>query len=214
MKIYDLTLPLSVKTTQVFPGTPPMEYRLSHTVVKDNYNLGIASINSHAGTHTDAPRHFLDSGCCLDQVDIEKYIGYTVIVDCTHRGAFEEISVEDVRPYEEQIRKHKKVILKTGWSGCFREARFFTDYPVITEKLAEYLVELGVHMIGVEAPSLNPDKAMEVHKIFLKCGVAVVEALTNLERLPREVMFFSGAPVGIAEADGFPIRAAVIDFEE
>jgi len=211
MKIYDLTLPFSINTP-VFPGTPGMNYSLSHTVENDNYNLGIASINSHAGTHTDAPRHFLDEGCCLNDVDIHKYIGYAVVVNCTNKTAFGEITIDDAKPYEDLIKEHKKVIFHTGWSNYVNEECFFTDYPTITESLAEYLVDFGVHMIGVEAPSLNPEKYIEVHKIFLSNGVAVVEALTNLDSLPQDIIFFSGAPVGMAEADGFPIRAVAIIF--
>lgn len=212
MTIYDLTLPFSVNTTHVFPGTPPMNYHLSQTIEKDNYNLGIYSINSHAGTHTDAPRHFLSSGSCLDKVELYKYIGYAVIVNCTGKSAFDEITVDDVRVFENEIKEYKKVILHTNWSKLANEERFFTDYPIITEELAQYLVSLDVHMIGVESPSLNPAKYIEVHKIFLSNGVAIIEALTNLDTLPDNVMFFSGAPIGIAEADGFPIRAVAINF--
>ena len=211
MKIYDLSLPFS-KDMPVFPGTPGMDYALSHTVEKDNYNLGIASINSHAGTHTDAPRHFLAKGSCLNDVDINHYIGYAVVIDCTGKAAFDAITIDDAKPYEDVIKKHKKVIFRTDWSKLADQECFYTDYPIVTESLADYLVGLGIHMIGVESPSLNPEKYIEVHKTFLANDVAVVEALTNLDLLPQDVIFFSGAPVGMAEADGFPIRAVAIIF--
>jgi len=188
MKIYDLTLPLSVSGS-VFPGTPKMSYTLSHTVEKDHYNLGLASINSHAGTHTDAPHHFLEEGVCLDKVPVTKYVGYAVVADLTGKGALDTIDVSDLLPYEDKIRAHRKVILHTNWSEHAAEDIFYTDYPVITEALARWLTGLGVEMIGVEAPSLNPGKYIEVHKTFL-----------------------SGAPIPLAEADGFPIRAVAIEF--
>ncbi|MEI8199616.1 MAG: cyclase family protein [Eubacteriales bacterium] len=211
MKIYDLTLRLSVHGS-VFPGTPEMDYNLSHTIEKDHYNLGIASINSHAGTHTDAPRHFLEEGSCLDAVPLEKYIGYTVVADCTQKQAFDKIDVSDLLPYEDRIRKYKKLLLHTNWSNYAGEPEFYTDYPIITEELADWLVSLGLELIGVEAPSLNPEKYIEVHKTFLSNGTAIIESLTNLSSLPSDIVFFSAAPIPLAEADGFPVRALAIEF--
>ena len=210
MKIYDLSLPFSVDMS-VFPGTPPMKYQLTHTVEKDHYNLGLATINSHAGTHTDAPRHFLADGAGLGEVPLERYIGDAVVADCMAKSApFARIEKEDFIHYEALIRKHGKVLVKTGWSRYADEDRFYTDYPIITESCAEYLVSLGVHLVGVEAPSLNPEKYIEVHKTFLSNHVAIVESLTNLDTLPADVVFFSGAPLNLAGGDGFPIRAYAI----
>lgn len=211
MKIYDLTLPLSVHGS-VFPGTPSMDYKLSHTIENDHYNLGIASINSHAGTHTDAPRHFLEGGSSLSNVPVEKYVGYAVVADCTQKKAFDRIDVADLLAYEDKIRLHKKLLLHTNWSAYADEPKFYTDYPIITEDLALWLVSLGLEMIGVEAPSLNPGKYIEVHKILLSGGTAIIESLTNLSSLPSDVIFFSGAPIPLAEADGFPVRALAIEF--
>jgi arylformamidase len=67
-------------------------------------------------------------------------------------------------------------------------------------------------MVGVEPPSLNPGKYIEVHKALLSAGVAVVEGLTNLETLPEDEIFFIGAPVALKGADGFPLRALGIEF--
>lgn len=212
MKVFDLSLPFSVEMS-VFPGTPPMKYQLTHTVEKDHYNLGLATINSHAGTHTDAPRHFLADGASLGDVPLERYVGNAVVVDCTAKGApFASIEKEDFVPYEALIREHGKVLVKTGWSRYADQQRYYTDYPVVTESCADYLVSLGVHLVGVEAPSLNPEKYIEVHKILLKHNVAIVESLTNLDKLPSTVVFFSGAPLSLAGGDGFPIRAYAIVF--
>ena len=212
MKIFDLSLPFSVDMS-VFPGTPPMKYELTHTVEKNFYNLGLATINSHAGTHTDAPRHFLADGAALAEVPLERYVGYAAVTDCTAKGdPFAQIEKEDFAPYEALIREYRKVLIHTGWSRYAKEDRFYTDYPIITESCAEYLVSLGVHLVGVEAPSLNPGKYIEVHQTFLSNGVAIIESLTNLDQLPKEPVFFSGAPLGLANGDGFPIRAYAVVF--
>jgi kynurenine formamidase len=211
MKVYDLTLPFSVNM-MVFPGTPPMNYKLSQTIKKDNYNLGIASINTHAGTHTDAPLHFIEGGDSLEKIDVCKYVGKAVIVDCSIKSDFDEINVSDLIPYSKKLADYKRVIIKTNWSKHFNEPKYFTDYPVITLELANWLVELGVLMVGVEPPSLNPEKYIEVHKALLRSGVVIIEGLANLEDIPGDEIFFVGMPIALEGADGFPLRAIGIEF--
>ncbi len=211
MKIYDLSIPFS-KDTLVFPGTPKMDYVRSHTVQKDHYNLGIVSVNTHAGTHTDAPLHFIEGGASLADVDVGKYVGEAVVIDCSQKKAFDLIDVADVASYEEKIKRCKRVIIKTGWSKFFEEDKFFTDYPIITVELAKWLAAAGVVLLGVEPPSLNPADYIEVHKTLLESGIAVVEGLTNLESLPSDEIFFVGTPLALKDGDGFPIRALALEF--
>jgi len=209
MKIYDISLPLSTKD-MVFPGTPKMNYSLTHNIKNDKYNLSLVTLNSHAGTHTDAPSHFIENGYTLDQVDLNKYVGKAIVLDCITKKDFEQICVEDAKPYKEKIENYKRVIFKTGWSKFFNTPKYFTDYPIITFELAEWLVQRGVVMVGVESPSLNPALYIEVHKMLLGNGVAIIEGLANLESLPSEEIFFVGAPIALKGGDGFPIRAVAI----
>lgn len=210
MKVTDLTHKFNIND-MVFPGTRAMSFERTHTAEKDFYNLSMAVINSHAGTHTDAPMHFLADGKSLGEVAIDRYVGPCVVVDCRNKGAFEMIEIEDVKPYEDAIRKAGRVVLCTGWDKQFKKECFFTDYPSISEPLANYLVSLGIVMVGVEPPSLNPPKYIEVHQAFLKNDVAIVEGLTNLEGLIGKEFIFCGAPLAFENMDGFPIRAYAIE---
>lgn len=211
MKIVDLSHKFNIND-DVFPGTDRMNCIRTHKVPTEGYNLTLVTVNSHAGTHTDAPLHFIDNGTSLGEVNIEKYVGKCFVVDCHQNGepnAF--IELEDVVPYEEQIKKAGKVIFYTGWDKQFGKDNFFTEYPGLTEELTEYLVGLGVDMVGVEGPSLSTVKGTEVHHILLEKGVAVVESLANLESLAGKEILFCGAPIAFEEMDGFPIRAYAIE---
>lgn len=211
MKTYDLTLPFS-KDTLVFPGTPEMSYEHTHTIEEVHYNLGLISVNTHAGTHTDAPLHFIDKGKDLAQVDFNKYVGMAVVIDCTYREAKEAVTVADVAKYEDKITEHKRVIIRTGWSKYYNEDKFFTDYPYVSLELAKWLADRDVVMVGVEPPTLNGAEYIEVHQVLLGNGIAVVEGLCNLDQLERDEVFFVGAPLPLKDGDGFPIRAIAIEF--
>lgn len=97
------------------------------------------------------------------------------------------------------------LLVHTSWSECYNSPSYFENYPVLTAELANYLVEKGVKMIGLDTPS--PDKApYEIHKILLKNEILIIENLTNLDQIPNipsfELMAF---PLKL-EADSAPAR--------
>ncbi|MDO4565002.1 MAG: cyclase family protein [Clostridia bacterium] len=211
MKLTDLSHPFTI-TDMVFPGTQLMSCDRTHNCKEHGYNLTMCNINTHAGTHTDAPLHFLEDGKSLVQVELERYVGTCFVVNCTHKGyANAMLQVEDVKPYEEQIKKAERVIFATGWSKEFNTEKFFTEYPSVSTELAKYLVSLGIKMMGVEGPSVNTIDGAEVHKILLGADVAIVEALTNTEQVVNREIIFCGAPLAFTDMDGFPLRAYAIE---
>ena len=211
MKITDLSHVFSIDD-RVFPGTQPMNWNRTHTCERDGYNLTMCNLNSHAGTHTDAPLHFLADGKSLEKVDIDRYIGDCYVADCRKKGyANAVIEVADVKPFERKIRRAGRLILATGWNREFNTEHFFTEYPSVSLELAAYLAGLNIKMLGVEGPSVNTKDGAEVHKILLGADVAIVEALTNTESLVGKRVFFSGAPLAFSGMDGFPLRAYAME---
>lgn len=210
MKVTDLSHKFNIND-EVFPGTKKMNFYRTQTVEKDTYNLSMATINSHAGTHTDAPLHFVGDGKSLGEVDINKYVGRCFVVDCTDKGADSMIELNDVKQYESRIKDCKRVIFATGWNKHFNTDEFFTRYPSVSNDVARWLVDLGVEMMGVEGPSINTQTGQETHLILLENEVAIVEALTNLEGLLNKEIIFCGAPLSFEEMDGFPIKAYAIE---
>lgn len=210
MKVVDLSHVFTI-TDKVFPGTKLMSYDRTHTCEKDGYNLTMCNINTHAGTHTDAPLHFLADGKGLSEVDIDRYVGSCFIVDCTAKGyANAMIEPEDFSMHEEEIKKAGRVIFATGWNRMFNTDEFFTQYPSVSVASAKYLVSLGVKMMGVEGPSVNTVDGTEVHKILLGADCAIVEALTNMQDIMNQEVLFCGAPLSFTGMDGFPIRAYAV----
>lgn len=211
MKVTDLSHVFSIDD-MVFPGTQPMSWNRTHTCERDGYNLTMCNINSHAGTHTDAPLHFLAEGKPLSRVDIDRYVGECYVADCTKKGyANAMIEVADVQPYEEDVKRAGRVILATGWESEFNTPHFFTEYPSVSLDLAKYLVSLGVKMVGVEGPSVNTVDGATVHKVLLGADVAIVEGLANLSGLLGREILFCGAPLAFTGLDGFPLRAYAIE---
>ena len=210
MKVYDLSLNYDAKG-MVFPGTPPIAKEVFATAREHGFNMSMVTVNPHTGTHTDAPFHFVDEGRKLAEVDINKYVGPCHIVDARTKPERADITVEDVKPFEGVIRQKKRVLFMTDWDRHEGTDKYYEDYPKISLPLAEYLVELGVVLVGVEAPSLNPPLMAEVHRALLGGNVAVVEGLTNLNQIYGKEVIFCAPPVKFVEMDGFPTRAFAIE---
>lgn len=210
MRITDLSHPFHIED-MVFPGTPKMSMYRSHTIEKDGYNLSLVSINSHAGTHTDAFLHFEEGGKSLAEIGLDAYIGPCFVMDCLEKVPCSDITPDDLRPFAQQIQKAGRVILATGWGKHVNTDAFYTDFPRVSPETAEYLVFLGVKTLGVEPPTLHTDKGAEVHHILLGNEVVVIEGLTNLEALAGKEILLSAAPLCFEGMDGFPLRAVAIE---
>ena len=52
--------------------------------------------NSHAGTHVDAPIHFLKDGAPIDQIALDRFFGPAVVYDLTHLPGRSHISADDL----------------------------------------------------------------------------------------------------------------------
>lgn len=210
MKVYDLSYPI-YPGMQVFPGTPPVELSIANTLEKDGFRLGQLILNEHAGTHVDAPLHYLEDGHSIGEYELEVFVGPAVVIDLTGKKPREPITIADMEPFAARISQGSRVLLKTGWSKYSAEPEFYTDFPPITLELAKWFVDKQVALLGLEPPTLNSELHIEVHSTLLQGKVAVLEAL-NLDPIVSSDIFLVAAPLKVLQADGFPVRAFAIEF--
>ena len=194
MRIYDISQ--EVFSCAVYPGDPkPEKKRLSATERGDLYNLTAFSMCAHNGTHIDAPFHFLHDGKTVEQLDLSVFVGDCWISRC--RG---EIGADEAAYILEKAAGVKRILI----AG-----------PVtVTAAAARILARSGICLLGNEGQSVGPENApMEVHNILLGAGIALLEGIV-LKDISEGRYFLSAAPLNLAEADGAPCRACLIDWEE
>jgi len=78
MKVIDLTLPMYTGMP-VYAGDPEASIELIQTLDKDGWNMRRVQINTHDGTHVNAPIHGLKGGKTLDDYSLEAFFGNAVI---------------------------------------------------------------------------------------------------------------------------------------
>jgi len=205
-KIIDLTLTL-------YHGMRGVEIQPHTRIATDGYNTTHLKLYSHAGTHMDAPLHFLEGGATIDQWDLQKCIGPALVLNLTHVEPNALITVADVAAYADQIEPGARLLLRTDWDRHAELPDYRTHFPRISRELAHWLAERGVWLVGVQTPSVaslaDREELRDVHQILLRGAIVIVECLANLDQLPPTVTFIA-LPLKVQAGDGSPVRAVAI----
>jgi len=209
-RIVDLTLPI-YHGAPTMPLDPKCAVIVHHTIDSMKYNITQLILSSHQGTHLDAPYHFFDNGRTVDKLDLKKCVGDAEVLDFSRIKPKFNLTPKDFEPYESKINAGARLLLRTDWWRNFSEKEYFSDGPMISPELAEWLTRKKIYMLGLETPAVNPNNWEKVHKTLLKADIVIVEGLAYLNKLKQEKVFFIGLPLRIKGRDGSPIRAIAIE---
>lgn len=204
-KIYDVTVPLSA-SVPTYPGDPRFDIEFTHRLsAGDPYNLARFSLGAHAGTHVDAPYHFLAGGATVDELPLGILMGKARVVEIPVR---ERIRREDLEALD--LRDDLRVLLKTRMSGQLRLPQFQEDFVHLAGDAAVYLVQAGLKLVGIDYLSVDRfgSADFEAHQALLGAGVVIVEGLDLSEVEPGEYDM-ACLPLRIAGADGAPARVVL-----
>jgi arylformamidase len=209
MTIYDISLTIS-PSLPTWPGDPPLELELIESMDKGAHaNVTHLSAAVHLGTHVDAPHHFLNDGRTVENLPLDILTGPCYVTQLP--DGIEAITAE-VLDRTEITSDMKRVLFGTRNSHLWAkgESKFQTDFVAITEDGAEWLVERGIQLVGVDYLSVAPyDDSVPTHTVLLKAGVVVVEGL-NLSKIVRGFYDLYCLPLKIAGSDGAPARAILV----
>ena len=213
MKPLDLTLTIS-QSIPIFPGSPKTQFILWSTLKEDGYNLEILFLNSHTGTHLDAPYHFVKNGAKIHQIPLNRLLGNAILIKIK-KGKNQAITKNDLILFEREngnIPKHASIIFYTEWQKNLNTDFYFINNPGLSKSAATYLVSKVINLVGIDSPSidLGKDKNFSVHKILAKNNILIVENLSNLNKISSKRFDFVILPLKLKDATGSPVRAIAI----
>ncbi len=216
---FDITVPLR-HDMPVWPGNTETVVRRESFVEKgDIANVSTITSSSHAGTHVDPPRHFIDGGKSVDELDPAVFIGPCYLADLSGTGspgsgaAGRDISAADLEKAgipPDTRRLLVRTANSTPVCDIWAEPRFRRDYAALAPDGAEWIRARGISLLGWDYLSVEAFVTSDypVHRTLLGAGVVLLEGL-DLRRVPPG----SGAyqlyclPLLIAHGDGAPARA-------
>lgn len=172
----------------VYPGDEELKLYRHRFLNRDYYNNTKLETGMHVGTHIDAPSHLLNKDRFICDYPVEKFIGNGCLLDVRNE---EIIKLKD--EYLDKVQEGDIVLLYTGYDEFFGTDKYFENHPIVDEKLAQFFVDRGVKLIGIDMPS--PDQyPFKVHHKLLENDILIIENLRNLKKLEGvkrfEVMAF------------------------
>ena len=191
MKIYDISRDL-IKTLP-YPGDEPPRLRAVHRMKDgESYNLSRLETSMHAGTHVDAPLHFIADGKDIAAMPLQAFVGECVVLTVPNTPLDAMYFMK--RPFAPRILLHGK--------------------GQLTESAIGYLYNQGCVLIGTDSQSIGSySDELSVHVALLGYGVAVLENL-ELKNVPDGRYTLYAAPLKISGAEGAPCRALLISDEQ
>ncbi len=207
-RIVDLTLTYR-------EGMRGVEMATATTISQQGWNARNLSLYSHAGTHMDAPRHFLDGERTIDDISLSKCVGPAWVIDIPDVGPGDLLEVAHLADYADRIEPGDRVVLKTGWAARVGSDAYRDELPRIGIELARWFVERGVVFVGVEPPSVadvhDLAEVTDVHRTLLGAEIVIVEGLCNLDALSSDRVYLVALPLKIDAGDGSPCRVIALD---
>jgi arylformamidase len=206
-RIYDISVPIR-SGGLVYPGNPEIEVTLQQAVAKGaGANVSFIRFGSHTGTHADAARHFFDDGQTVDRIPLDRLIGPALLIGFS--DDLRAVSAADLQKHD--IKGHTRVLLRTRNSALLSQREFVRDYTYLAPDGAQYLVDNGVELVGIDYLSIEQFHSghHKTHRTLLERSVVIVEGLDLSVPPPGEYELIC-LPLRIEGCDGAPARAVLI----
>lgn len=195
-------------TTPPWPGDQPFSCGWTcRRDTGDSVNLAAITSSLHVGTHADAPMHVESGWPTSEGLPVDAFIGPCTVIALPERYPIsEDISVEQLRALLGEATRPARILLRTGVTVA--SGVFPGDWPTLSTEAAEWLVQRGLRLWGVDAPSVDrrESKALPVHHVLLGRGAFVLENLDLRSVFPGSYELIA-PPIAMVGADAAPVRA-------
>jgi len=209
-RIFDITLTVT-PDLPVWPGDPPVVLERAVKMEEGaDANISTMRMGVHTGTHVDAPYHFIAHGDAVEQLPLEVLIGPVVVVevpqdaDQIDRKVLDQLSIS---PGTE------RVLFKTRNSHLWvdHQTGFQENYVALMPDAAEWLVQAGVRLVGIDYLSVAPyADPVPTHRILLGGRVVALEGL-DLRRVDPGKYLLCCLPMKLGGSDGAPARVVLME---
>jgi arylformamidase len=202
MKIFDISLGLSPDTIHWVTGKPLELIERKRMSRGDANNSSSIHTSVHAGTHVDAPFHFILDGATIEALPLDVFVGPARVCE-VETGS--HITAADIVKLD--LQGEFRVLFKTRNSILLHKGVYDPSFAAFSVDGAKALVDSGVRLVGLDYLSVaHADEQVAVHRAFLVRGVVLLEGI-DLSRVPPGRYELICPPVKLRGSDGAPCRA-------
>lgn len=202
--IIDISVPLIVGMVH-WPGATPFSHTWTQVISSgDGVNVSMISCDLHTGTHIDAPLHYIADGMSVEKLELDLLCGLTQVVEISGVN----VVTAELLASSGILAETERLLLKTDNSSLWNSNNVFhNDYVALTKDAAQFLVNFGVRLFGIDYLSVQRfNDPPDVHKLLLQDGIVLVEGL-NLSTVTPGLYELFCLPLRIVGAEGAPVRA-------
>ena len=206
--IRDISIALREGTPE-WPGDTPYACRWASQIAKgESVNVSAVIGSPHVGTHADAPLHVRDGWPGSHELPLDAFVGPAAVVDVT---AFSGVIETDALAFDPSVQG-ERLLLRTG--RTIAGGQFPADWPTLSEACVRDLLGMGLRLLGVDAPSVDPreSKTLPVHHMLFSGNAYILENL-DLRRVPPGTYELIALPLKLMALDAAPVRAVLRDDE-
>ena len=205
MKIIDISWPISDAATE-YKDKKSIAFEQLKTFDTDGVRESSFCMNSHTGTHVDAPSHFLKDGKTIDEMHLDRLMGKAVLLDLLTIG--DAITEDDLHGYE--IEDGDIVLLRTSNSACAPTDPFANDFVYLDPSGAHYLAQKHIKAVGIDYLGIERgDPEHRTHTTLMQADIAIIEGL-RLGHVQAGTYFFICLPLAIIGPEAAPARAILL----
>lgn len=198
MEIIDVTRPLT-EDILVYPGDVHPSFRQKD---HGDYLTTDLHLNTHTGTHIDAPAHYLKNGDTIDTIPLLHLIGKCRVLDVA--GAGKKITADNLKG---RLEGATRILFKTSYSG---NTQYSPEYPYLMTDAAQLITHYGIKCIGIDSPSVeSPYGNGAVHRELLSKGCIIIELL-DLSGIDEAEYMMAALPLRLEGLDGSPARVILM----
>ncbi len=205
MKVIDISRALTPDVA-VWPGDQPFTHTWTARIHGGStVNLSTVQLSTHAGTHADAPLHYLPEGPAIDEIPLLQFVGPCLIIDTEN--------AESINPDHVALNDRARIprlLFKTRHSTVADTCWDPNLAPILPETV-ERMGAQGVVLIGTDAPSVDPadSKTLDAHRALARHGIVNLEnlALAGVAPGPYNLV---ALPLKLPGLDAAPVRAVLL----
>ena len=173
------------------------------------FQIGKIEMVANTGTYVDSPFHRYPHGKDLSELPLTSLANLECLV-----ARFTDLRGRaiDRLPFTADEVRGRAVLAHTGWAAHWRTDQYFEGHPYLTGELAEWLVNAGAALVGIDSFNIDctDDGTRPVHSTLLGKDIPIAEHLRGLEGVPERGGRFFATPVKVKGFGTFPVRAFVI----
>ena len=173
----------------------------------------------HAGSHIDAPEHFVKGGKQVHDLPLDLFMGECLVADFSDKLPRGGITVEDLeKRVGPKLRPGDRLLFRTDCNDHYLEMELDAwkkTTPWISADGLQWIIDKGVKLVGVDffhgAKDPNAGREGALSERLLKNGVVVLSYIQNLHRISKERGTLMCVPLKMIGVEASPVRALFIE---